>query len=357
MDFDIRFLSFYVVQMEGAENSTTKHYKHFQTLNAEEYEAHAIKDFLDGELAKIAKRKVEHHPKSETTPTKIGRFIVEPGHELSSNPNYNLFNRLRNCDDKEEFQAESEALIRLYTETSAVRDGAFLVAGAKPKKFYDDLFLFIMKCDFEPKVAAISDTQSLIRNVEMAITTKNMKSIQYPYMIEDGLLEEAEVKIHQASHARYFEDFLKYVEYGEAMPTLLKNQVKTLVEDHFEEIFADNAEQLQQFEHEMEIWEGSEEREIQERLSTEQVIEATQQIVELAPTTEFKMKVGETSVRGPLADFGESVHLAKIDNKYVLLLEADSITFDKNVSPIEFHKPDHIEQIIQKIIDKTKFQE
>nr|WP_281172512.1 DUF3900 domain-containing protein [Ectobacillus panaciterrae] len=35
-----------------------------------------------------------------------------------------------------------------------------------------------------------------MRNVEMAITTKNMKSIQYPYMPEEGMIEERELKIH-----------------------------------------------------------------------------------------------------------------------------------------------------------------
>lgn len=51
-----------------------------------------------------------------------------------------------------------------------------------------------MKCDFEPKVASISDESTLIRNVEMAITTKNMKSIQYPYMPEEGMVEVGELK-------------------------------------------------------------------------------------------------------------------------------------------------------------------
>src|SRR5690625_6204763 len=88
-----------------------------------------------------------------------------------------------------------------------------------------------MKCDFEPKVATISDESTLIRHVEMAITTKNMKSIQYPHMPEEGMIEKNEVKIHQASHARYFQDFLKYVEYGESMPEIMKTQVKTMVEE------------------------------------------------------------------------------------------------------------------------------
>ena len=51
-----------------------------------------------------------------------------------------------------------------------------------------------------------------------------MKSIQYPYVPEEGMTEEHELKIHQASHARYFEDFLKFVEYGESMPEIMKTK-------------------------------------------------------------------------------------------------------------------------------------
>ncbi|MES9749179.1 DUF3900 domain-containing protein, partial [Bacillus safensis] len=40
----------------------------------EEFEQSELKDFLDGELKKIVKRKVDRHPKSEQVPTKIGRF-------------------------------------------------------------------------------------------------------------------------------------------------------------------------------------------------------------------------------------------------------------------------------------------
>lgn len=353
MDFDILYLSFNVIQVEGNDDNATKHYKHFQTLDTDEYEQHAIKDFLDGELTKIVKRKVERHPKSDTVPTKLGRFIVEEGHELSSNPNYNLLHRLRTAEQKADFQNASEELLRAYLDTSAVRGGAFLVAAAKPKKFFDDRFVFMMKCDFEPKVASISDESTLIKNVEMAITTKNMKSIQYPYMPEDGMVEESELKIHQASHARYFEDFLKFVEYGEPMPEILRNQVKTMVEEHFHEVLEDNSEELQQFEKEMEIWEASPQREIQERLTTEQVMEATAQIVEVAPETELKLKIGDTSIKGKLADFGENIHLAKINHKYVLLVEADSVIFEKGVSPIEFHRPDDLHKTIERIQNKT----
>lgn len=353
MDFEIKFLSFYVIQVEGKDEQANKQFKHFQTLDTEEFEESELKDFLDGELKKIVKRKADRHPQSEQVPTKIGNFIVEPGHELDSNPNYNLFNRARLADTKETFIEVSEQFVRTYLDTSAVRGGVFLVASAVPRKYFEDTFVFMMKCDFEPKVARISDTASLIKKVEMAITTKNMKSIQYPYMPEEGMVEEHELKIHQSSHARYFEDFLKFVEYGESMPEIMKNQVMNMVQEHVYETFEENSEELQQFEHDIEIWEASEKREIQERLDTHQVIEASAQIIEHSPEAELKMKVGETEIKGFLADFGDSIHLAKVNGRYVALIEAETISFEKGSSPVEFHKPEGLHEVIERIRNKT----
>lgn len=353
MEFQIKFLSFFVIHVEGKEDESTKQYKHFQTLTEDEYENSALKDFLDGELKKIVKRKVDKHPKSEQVPTKLGHFIVEPGHELDSNPNYNQFLRALTAVEKEEFTELSEQFVRAYLDTSAVRGGAFLVASAVPRKYFEHQFLFIMKCDFEPKVASIADESTLIKKVEMAITTKNMKSIQYPYMPEEGMIEAGELKIHQSSHARYFEDFLKFVEYSEPMPEILKSQVMTMVQEHAYETFEDNSEELKQFEHDLEIWEASPKREIQERLTTEQVVEATAQIVEHTPEAELKMRLGDTHIRGLLADFGETVHLGKINGRYVLMVEADTIQFEKGVSPIEFHKPDELHEIVERIQRKN----
>lgn len=349
MDFQIQFLSFYVIHVDGKEEDATKQYKHFQTLDEAEYENSALKDFLDGELTKIAKRKVERHPKSEATPTKIGRFIVEPGHELDSNPNYNTFHRAITAENKETFQQVSEEFVATYLDTSAVRGGAFLVASAKPRKYFDDTFVFIMKCDFEPKVASIADESTLIRHVEMAITTKNMKSIQYPYMPEEGMVEPAEVKIHQASHARYFQDFLKFVEYGESITEITRSQVKTMMEEHFHEVYENDEEELERFEQEMEVWEASPTREIQERLTTNEVVEAAAQIVEHTPDMELKLKMDNTAVDSMLKDFGETVHLAKVNGRYILMVEADTVTFEKGASPIEFLKPDDLQEIIDKI--------
>jgi hypothetical protein len=349
MEFQIQYLCFFVIQVEGKGEQADKRYKHFQTMNEQEYENSTLKEFLDGEFAKIVKRKVERHPKADEVPTKIGYFVVEEGHDLTSNPNYNLFNRARFAESKEAFQEEGEKFVNTYLNTSAVRGGVFLVATAKLTRYFDDPFVFILKCDFEPKVASISDESTLIKHVEMAITTKNMKSIQYPYMPEEGILEEHELKINQSSHARYFEDFLKYVEFAQSMPEIVKTQVLEMVRGHVEEAYEPESEERQQFEGAMEIWAASEKRELQERFETEQVIEATAQIIEHTPELELKMKLDHVSVKGLLADFGDTIHLAKVNGKYILMVEADSVIFEKGVSPIEFLRPDALENVIEKI--------
>lgn len=352
MDFTINYLSFYVIHVDGKGDDMTKHYKHFQTINREEYQSNALKEFLDGELKKIVKRKAEKHPKAEQVPTKIGHFVVEPGYELDSNPNYNIFHRTRMADSIDVFKENSEQFVRAYVDASAIRGGAFLVISATLPKYFDTPFVFILKCDFEPKVASITDESTLIRSVEMAITTKNMKSIQFPFMPEPGIVEENELKIHQASHARYFEDFLKFVEYGESIPEIMKTQVRTMVQEHVHESFEEESEERLEFDQAMEVWEVSEKRDLQERLTTEQVVEATAQIVEQTPDIPLKMKLGDTQVKGLLADYGESIHLAKVNGRYVLLLEAESIQFDKGVSPIEFHKPNELHEVIDKISNR-----
>jgi len=350
LDFGILYLSFYVIQVEGEEGS--KKIKHYQTLDKEEFEASPLQDFLAGELKKIAKRKVEKHPKAENVPTKLGYFIVEQGHDLSSNPNFVLFNKTCFSDTKEVFDEHAEKIVQMYADTSSVRGGVFIVATAKLNKYFDEPFLFILKCDFEPKVASISDEKTLIRNVEMAITTKNMKSIMYPHMPEEGMVEDGELKIHQSSHARYFEDFLKYVDYNEPMPEIMKAQVMEMVTESIMETLEDESEEFKQFEQEMEIWSASDKREIREHLDSHQVIEAAAHIVEHTPEAELKMKLGDTDIKGYLSDFGENIHLAKVNGRYVALIEADSILFEKGFSPIEFHRPEDLHAVVERIARK-----
>ncbi len=354
MEFKMQYLSFYLIQVEGSGESEERRYKHYQTLDADAYEESSLKDFLNGELTKIMKRKVDRHAKSEGAPTKIGRFIVEQGHDLTSNPNYNLFDRTRYAESADDFETSSDQIVQMYLDTSAIRGGVLIVATSKLTKLFDDPFLFILKCDFEPKVATITDEDTLIQNVEMAITTKSMKSVQYPYMPEEGMIDSAEVKVHQSSHARYFEDFLKWVEYEKSMPEIVKTQTMGMVQEHIQETYQEESEEKEEFEQAIEEWSQSPKRELQERFTTEQVVEATSQIVEHSPDVEWKLKLDHVSVKAMLSDFGESIHLAKVNGKYVLAIEADSITFEKGFSPVEFHKPDTLQEVVERIYKKNE---
>lgn len=350
MDFSIQFLSFFVVQVEGQGEQAEKRFKHYQTLDGEAYTESALKDFLDGELMKITKRKVDRNPKSEQVPTKIGYFVVEPGYELDTNPNFNMFDRIRTATSAEEYRSNSEDLVRAYLDTSAIRGGALLVLRAKFTKYFDEPFVFILKCDFEQKVASISDERTLIRQVEMAITTKNMKSIQYPYMPEEGILENRELKIHQSSHARYFEDFLKFVEYEKSMPEVVKSQVLEMAQQHIAETFSEESEERLKEEEYMEAWANTPKRELQERWSEEQVIEASAHLLEQKPELELKLKLDHITVKGLLSDFSQNIHIAKTPaGKYVIVIEGDLFTFEKGVSPIEFLHPDTLDNVMKRV--------
>ncbi|TMW73420.1 DUF3900 domain-containing protein [Alteribacter natronophilus] len=349
MDFTIDYASFFLVQVTGSGEQADKTYRHFQTMDSEQYFTSPLKEFLDGELMKIAKRKVERNPKSDQVPTKIGHFVVEPGHELDTNPNYNLFNRIRTAETAEDFRKNSEQLVTAYTNTSAVRGGALLVIRAKLTKYMDDKFVFVLKCDFEPKVASITDETTLIRHVEMAITTRNMKSIQYPFMPEEGMTEEWELKIHQSSHARYFEDFLKYVEYSQSMPELVKEQMIETAQQHIAETYEPESEEWIAEEESIEAWANTESRQLQEKWTEEQVMEASAPIIEHQPEMEMKLKLDHIDVKGLLSDFGEHLHIAKVNGKYVILIEGESFSFEKGASPVEFLQPDSLENVLKKI--------
>ncbi|WP_417900268.1 DUF3900 domain-containing protein [Bacillus haimaensis] len=353
MDFDIQSLAFYVIEIEGTGDNAKKLYKQMATIDEAQYQESPLKSFLDGELMKISKRKVDRHPKSDQVPTKIGRFTVEPGYDLGSNPNYNLFHRIKFAETMEQFSKASEEVAATYTDTTAVRGGVLIIARAKLNKYFDEPFVFVLKCDFEQKVASITDEKTLIHNVQMAITTKNMKSIQYPFMPEEGIVEEGELKIHQSSHSRYFEDFLKYVEYGESMPEIIKTQVMGMVHQELAETYQDESEEKEKAESAMEAWATSPKRELQERWSDEQVIEASSSIIEQTPDIELKFKLDHLSVKGLLVDYGENIHIARINNRVVVLLEGDYLQFEKNVSPVEMLKPSDLKLIVEKLERKN----
>lgn len=357
----MNFLSFFVIQSES-ENGTVgsfKAFKHYQTMDGVEYEESQLKLFLDEELVKIVKRKAERHPNTPNPPTKIGMFMVEPGYELASNMNYNLFQRIREANDKERFHSLSDELVRIYMDTSAVRGGAFIVASCTLNTFFDEPFLFIIKCDFEPKIARISDEKSLIAQVEMAFSSRGIKSIQYPHMAEDGILERWEIKIHQASHARYFEDFLKYVSYEKPIPEVMSEQVVEMVHQFIEEKYQDSGESTEraQDENAVEVWAASEKRELQEWWSPQQVEEANYSLIQQKEDLTLSFKIGDVSIKGLLASYGIGLHIAKHNGRYVALIEGDTVQFEKGMSPLELLSPPELMDIIPLIGTKTNVTE
>ncbi|MFM9279604.1 DUF3900 domain-containing protein [Paenibacillus jiagnxiensis] len=354
MNFTVEFLSFFVIQVDGKDGQGGKTYKHYATMDDYDYEESDVKKFLDGEFARISKRKVEKNPSTEQAPTKIGRFIVEPEHDLSSNPNFNMFARLRAAGDKEDFKNACDDLVRMYLDTSAVRGGALIVVQAVMNTHSDDPFIFVLKCDFEPKIARISES-SLISEVEMAISARNMKSIMYPYMLEEGMVDEWELKIHQSSHARYFEDFLKFVTYEQSMPEIVNEHVMSFVQDYVETKWPDaESEERQQEERDLELWASSEKRDLQEKWEPVQVVEAAQRIVELKPEIEIRFKLDDTTVRGLLSDFGGKLHIAKLHDRYALIIEGDSFTFDKGFSPVELLQPESFAEVAERLLQKRE---
>ncbi|WP_081735091.1 DUF3900 domain-containing protein [Paenibacillus gorillae] len=351
MDFKMEYLSFFVIVTDGDDSGSSKRYKHYQTLDEDDYEDSEIKKFLDGEFKRIVKRKVERNPNSENAPTKIGRFMVEPGYELGSNQNYNLFQRLRDAEHKERFIGIADELVHIYMDTSAVRGGAFIIARAKLNTYFDEPFLFLLKCDFEPNIARIADERSLISHVEMAISARSIKSIQYPHMPEEGMLEHWELKIHQASHARYFEDFLKYVSYEKPLPEVMGEQVLGMVQQYMEDKWQDAPESTERREEEnaIEVWASSEKRDIQEYWTHEQVAAASAALVEQKPDLSFSFKLDSVTMKGLLADFGTAFHFAKHNGRYVVVIEGDSFQFDKGMSPVELLQPPDLTDILDVI--------
>ncbi|RXT05825.1 DUF3900 domain-containing protein [Ammoniphilus sp. CFH 90114] len=351
MDFKVEYLSFFVVKMEGEGEQASPSYRHYQTFDENSYQESNVMWFLEGEFARTVKRKAERTPKTDQAPTKIGKFIVEPGHGLDSNPNYNMFYRLKKAESIEDFKKATDDMIRAYIQTSASRGGALIIARAKLTKYFDEPFIFIMKCDFENKIARIAD-DFIIQEVQMAISAKNIKSILYPYMPEEGMVNEWELKIFQSSHARYFEDFLKYVDYEPSVPELMNTQVMGMVQEFIEESFPVEQEEKEKELEEMDLWAGKKERELQEKWTPDQVEAATQALVEAKPDLEMKFKLDAVMVKSMLSEYGENIHFAKIGNRYVVLIEGDSFQFDKGISPIELLRPDQLEEVMHKITNK-----
>lgn len=356
MRIHVNVLSFSVIFDQGAEGRSYKHYKRYPTLDASEYEESQIRLFLHGEFAKMLKRRVDVHPLRSQTPTKIGHFIVEPGHELNSNPNYNLFHRLRTADSLEDFEEASDNLLRAYTETRAVREGAFIIVQATAEgQGSTDPFIFVIKCDLEPTIARISDERELISKVDKAISSRNVKMIQYPHMPEDGMLDDCMIKVHQASHAHYFEDFLKFIVFEQPLNDVIKEKLLSQVQDRIEQTYPDPTDEGRiQEENDAELWSVCETRELQHKWKPEQVKASAEQLLELKPDLDVRVKLESSSVQAKLADFATKFHIAKLGNQYVIVLQGQDLQFDKGFSSIELLQPESLEQLTHRLLAAQK---
>src|SRR5690625_7407975 len=107
------------------------------------------------------------------------------------------------------------------------------------------------------------------------------------------------------------------------MPEIMKTRVKTMVEEHFQEVYEDNDVELERFEQEMEVWEASPKRVIQERLTPNEVVEASAQIIEHTPEIELKMKLDHVAIEELLADIVDIFHLDIVYTRYVFNITAD----------------------------------
>lgn len=218
----------------------------------------------------------------------------------------------------------------------------------------DERYIFILKCDFEQKTAVITDEKSLISNVRMAINAKNMKSLMYPYMIESGMNDPYHVKIHQFSHARYFEEFLRFIEYPQTMTQIVSEEVISLARQHIEYTYPEQSEERMREEEAIEIIAASPKRELSEKWEHETVMEAMQIITDRQPEVELKFKLDHMQIRTLLADYGTSMHIAKVNGRYLVLLEGEQLQFERGMSPVEFLKPKALTDIVREIEERSQ---
>lgn len=351
MNFIIDWLSFYLIEQPEEEDGI-KQVRMTRYLGHDEYQRSELRDFLDGEFARIAKRKVEMNPKTDGTPTKLGQFVLEPGHPLDSNPNYALLNRLLAAETPSESREPCQELIQSYLRTSQVRGGVLIVVRTR-LELLDERYVFILKCDFEQKTAVITDEKSLISNVRMAINAKNMKSLMYPYMIESGMNDPYHVKIHQFSHARYFEEFLRFIEYPQTVTQIVSDEVISLARQHIEYTYPEESEERVREVEAIELIAASPKRELSEKWEHETVMEAMQIITDRQPEVELKFKLDHMQIRTLLADYGSTLHIAKVNGRYVVILEGEQLQFERGVSPVEFAKPKSLAEIVQEIESRS----
>ncbi len=133
------------------------------------------------------------------------------------------------------------------------------------------------------------------------------------------------------------------------MPEILHHQVLGLVQQQLERDYEHKPEEREQEEKDLEIWAASEKRELQEKWTPTQVMDAANYLVEQKPDLEMRIKLDHISVKAQLADYGRKVHIARQGERYVILIEGDYLHFEKGVSPVELLRPDDLHAVIERI--------
>ncbi|WP_444684364.1 DUF3900 domain-containing protein [Alkalicoccus luteus] len=353
MDMHVQFVSFFTVQSgEGSVRQARLE----QTVTASEYAGSALESFLHEEFRKMLKRKADRNPTSHKSATKVGQFIVEDGYELGSNPNYAMLENLRQAASAEALEKAAVRLADAYAGTNSARGGILMLVQLTVTEWSSQPFVLAAKCDFEDHIVTVGSSEGeLLRQVNRAISTKGMKAVQFPHMPQEGMIEPWEVKIHQASHASYFEDFLPYVGYPE---TKREAAAVAVIESAREAVlseFEDDSEERIAEEKVLEAWANTEERTLQNRWDEEQVREVSRPILDRNPEVKLKLKLDHMKIEGLLEDFGERLHIARKDDRYVIVLEGEAFSFDKEASPVEFLQPDDMAAVFERILAKAPF--
>jgi hypothetical protein len=60
----------------------------------------------------------------------------------------------------------------------------------------------------------------------------------------------------------------------------------------------------------------------------------------------FSFKLDAITVKGLLSDFGGSIHFAKHNGRYVVVIEGDQFQFEKGMSPIELLQPRDLSEVL-----------
>ncbi|TVP83839.1 MAG: DUF3900 domain-containing protein [Alkalicoccus sp.] len=352
MHVQINYAAFFHIRDSEGSGKTAEHQS---TLTENEYVDSAVETFLHEEFKKMFLRKAERHPSSQKSATKLGRFVVEPGFELASNPNYAMLERVRQTNSPEEFTSEAEKVTDAYVHTSAARGGIVIIVQAHLPDLSSQPFVLLTKCDFEDHIVTLGDEKSLLRQVNRAISTKGMKAVQFPHMPHEGMVEPWEIKIHQASHAHYFEDFLAYVEYPKTKKEAAAQEVVQSAHESVLSSFEEDSEERIAEEEVLEAWANTEERTLQERWEEEQVKEVALPILEKNPDVKLRLKLDHLKIDALLEDFGQNLHIARVGERYVVLLEGEYFSFDKEASPVEFLQPDSLDNITARM--KARYEE